>query len=202
MRAWIKGQRYTWGEDEESFFEPLIQRPSSEDYHLSFTNVVEVFVLRALRTVHDVPLQRVREAIRIAEEELGVQRLLANPRLLRTSDRKIFLDRYANFLELSPSRQYAMKSVLDQYLDRVEWDESEFPVWLYPFPRSPENKGERVIAVNPFIAFGRPILRRTGVSTAAIRQRLDAGESAETLIEDYGVTRQEIEEALLYENAA
>ena len=43
---------------------------------------------------------------------------------------------------------------------------------------------------------------RTGVSTNAITERLDAGESVVELAEDYGLTAAEIEEAVLYERAA
>jgi Protein of unknown function (DUF433). len=43
---------------------------------------------------------------------------------------------------------------------------------------------------------------RAGVSTHAIAERLDAGESVGELAEDYGLTGSEIEEAALYERAA
>ena len=58
------------------------------------------------------------------------------------------------------------------------------------------------IAIDPQIAFGRPIVARRGVSTQAIADRIDAGETVEELASDYGLARAEIEEAVLYERAA
>jgi uncharacterized protein (DUF433 family) len=201
IRAWVKGQHYTWGADEEGFFEPLIQLPDPEDGRLSFVNLVEVHMLRAIRTVHGIPMQRVRRAIRIAEDELGIDRLLISPQL-KTDDRDLFLDRYSTILKLSPSRQLAMKTMIEEYLTRIEWEESGDPLWYFPFSRSPRNQGKKVVAVNPFVSFGRAVIRSSGVSTKAINQRIDAGEAPEIVAADYGISDAEIEEAILYENAA
>lgn len=196
VRAWVAGQTYSW-DGGEGYFEPLIRRPSEDDPRLSYMNLVEVHFLRLLRTSHDVPMQRVREAIRIAKKELGFTRLLLTPQL-KTSARKLFLDRFGDVLDLSPSRQLLMKQLMDIYLERVEIDRASF----FPFPRSPRNRGRKVIELNPRISFGRPFLLSSGVSTTAIVKRLDAGEEVEILKHDYGVGDAEIEEALLYENAA
>ena len=66
LRAWTVGQRYK-RRDDRGFFEPVISRPSADDPRLSFTNVIEAHVLRALRTVHEVRLDYIREAIQYAE---------------------------------------------------------------------------------------------------------------------------------------
>ena len=94
-----------------------------------------------------------------------------------------------------------MRRLLAEHLKRVEWDQRSFPIRLYPF-LSGESASEKPIAIDPAIAFGRPIVLRTGVSTHAIAERLDAGESVSELAEDYGLTGSEIEEAALYERAA
>jgi uncharacterized protein (DUF433 family) len=61
---------------------------------------------------------------------------------------------------------------------------------------------ESAIAIDPKIAFGRPIVRRAGVSTAAIIDRIDAGESVAAPAEDYDLTVDEIEQAVVYAQAA
>ena len=58
------------------------------------------------------------------------------------------------------------------------------------------------IAIDPTIAFGRPVVRRIGVSTRAIAERIDAGETVDELAADYDLSPTEIEEAVLYERAA
>lgn len=200
LRSWVVGQAYRRKQD-VAFFEPVIERPDPDDSRLSFANLIEAHVLRALRTVHDVKLSAIREAVTIAEEEFGIQRLLVSP-ALRTGAGKLFLDRYASLIELSPSRQFALREILVEYLERVKYDESKLPAEFYPFERSPRNRGARVILLSPFISFGRPVIRRRGISTRAIVQRLDAGEDVAAILEDYGITEPELEEAILYEAAA
>ena len=68
---------------------------------------------------------------------------------------------------------------------------------LYPFV--PGEADRRPIAIDPKIAFGRPVVLRVGVSTGVIADRIDAGESPADLAEDYGLSVSEIEEAIVYE---
>lgn len=200
LRAWTVGQRYRRKHD-RGFFVPVIARPSKSDPRLSFTNLIEAHVLRALRTVHEVQLGYIREAVEIAQDEFGIDRLLISPDL-RTSAGQLFLDRYTGLLELSKAKQLTMREVLDQYLTRIEFDETKLPVEFRPFSRMPGSASPDVISLSPFVSFGRPLIRRVGVSIPAIVQRLEAGEPVEEVREDYGLSREELREAVLYEAAA
>jgi len=200
LRAWIIGQAYERKHD-QAYFEPVIRRPCEDDSRLSFINLIEAHVLRALRTADRVSLSCIREAVDLAEREFDIERLLVSP-ALRASAGRLFLDRYTHLLELTEAQQLAMKSVLEQFLERIEFEDSNLPAEFLPFERSPKNFGRRVIALSPFISFGRPVVRRTGVSTRAILQRLEAGESTAAVMADYRLEEAEIEEAILYEAAA
>jgi uncharacterized protein (DUF433 family) len=161
--------------------------------------LIEAQVLRALRTDHGVPVKEVRKAIQFAEQRLGIERLLLSE-ALRTDAGRLFLDRYGELINLSASGQLAMRQVLHAHLKRVMWDE-RLPVRLYPFVG--ESAGtDMPIAIDPRISFGRPVLAKHGVSTAVISDRIDAGESVEDVAADYELTRQEVEQAVLYERAA
>jgi len=194
------GQRYRRRED-EGFFEPVISRPSADDPRVSFTNVIEAHVLRALRTVHEVRLDYIRQAVHIAEAEFGICRLLVSPDL-RTSAGALFLDHYTGLLELSASKQYALRQVMRQYLKRIEFDSDNLPVEFSPFGRLPESDQQKLISLSPFVSFGRSVIRSCGISTRVIADRLDVGESAEDVRADYGLSEVELEEAVLYEAAA
>lgn len=148
-----------------------------------------------------MPLREVRQALSFAERELGIDRLLLRKDLL-TSTGQLFLERYGSLINLSASGQIAMRQVLKAYLRRVEWGDADFPVRLFPFvlPESPTS--DKPIAIDPAIAFGRPILVGKGVTTAVIRDRVDAGESVKELAADYGVGEREIEQAVTYERVA
>jgi len=67
---------------------------------------------------------------------------------------------------------------------------------------STQRSSERPTAIDALVALGRPIVRRMGISTAAIADRIDAGESFSALAEDYDLSPEEIEQAVLYSRAA
>lgn len=148
-------------------FQPLIRPASSDPTLLSFLNLIEAHVLRALRTEHGVSLQAVREALRYSEKELRVDRLLLRPEL-RSKAGHLFLNRYGQLINLSVSGQLAMRQVLEAHLDRIKWDASRFPVRLHPFTSADIPSGARPIAIDPAIAFGRPILTEHGISTGEV----------------------------------
>jgi uncharacterized protein (DUF433 family) len=200
LRTWVVGREYPKGEVKATFH-PLIKPAHREPIQLSFYNLVEAHVLRALRTEHGVALAELRRAIAFAEQKLQIQRLLLSQEL-RTHAGQVFLDRYVELINLSASGQLAMRKMFEDHLARVEWDAWKFPVRLFPYVGAPVRAAERPIAIDPQIAFGRPIVQRAGISTSAIADRIDAGESVDAIAEDYDLSREEVEQAVLYTRAA
>jgi uncharacterized protein (DUF433 family) len=200
LRAWVAGRSYPTAAG-SGRFQPLIHPPRRKPPTLSFSNLIEAHVLRSLRTEHAVSVRDVRRALHFAEERLGIERLLLRHELC-TEAGKLFLDRYGELISLSASGQLAMRKVFEQHLQRVEWDVPQFPIRLYPFLSSEMLSAPRPIAIDPRIAFGRPIVVRRGVSTHVIAERIDAGEAVAALAADYDLAPEEIEEAALYEHAA
>ena len=119
-----------------------------------------------------------------------------------TDARQVFLDYYGQLINLSASGQLAMRRLFEEHLKRVVWDEDMFPIRLYPFISADTLTSDHSIVIDPQISFGRPVLLPTGVSTAAIADRIDAGEAVKHLAADYELTSAEIEQAVLYERAA
>ena len=158
-------------------------------------------MLRALRTEHGVPIKALRQAVDYAEKKLRIERLLLSPEL-RSEAGRLFLDRYGDLIDLQASGQLAMRQVFEAHLKRVEWDKSRFPVRLRPFVMAELSLDGMPIAIDANISFGRPVVLRAGISTAAIATRIDAGETTTALAADYGLTVEEIEHAVLYERAA
>jgi uncharacterized protein (DUF433 family) len=200
LRSWVVGRGYPTASGQKTFA-PLIRPAQKQPLALSFWDLVEAHVLRALRTDHGVPVDRVRQALRYAEAKEGIDKLLLRKDLL-TGAGRLFLDRYGELVELSASGQLAMRKMFEQHVKRVEWDADRFPGRLYPFVVADGTQDERSIAIDPNVAFGRPTIRRAGVSTQTIAARLDAGETVRDLAEDYGLTPLEIESAAVYERAA
>lgn len=199
LRSWVAGRSYPKGQG-QGHFQPLIKPAQGKPPVLSFWNLIEAHVLRSLRTEHGLPVRELRKAIRYAEKEMSIDHLLLRKDLC-THAGQVFLDQYGKLISLNASGQLALRMVFEEYLRRVEWDEWQFPVRLYPFLPG-ESRTQRSIAIDPAIAFGRPVVLSKGVSTGAIAERIDAGEAVTDLADDYGMTPEEIEQAVLYERAA
>jgi len=199
LRAWTVGRDYpvTAGQGR---FKALIKPARGKPPLLSFYNLIEAHVLRALRTEHGVSIRKLRDSIAYAERTLQLDRLLLREDL-HTHGGRVLLDRYGQLIDLSASGQIAIRKALEEHLARVEWDAWKFPVRLYPYPTAALD-GNRPIAIDANVAFGRPVLVARGVSTHAIAERLDAGESVADLAADYDLAPSDIEQAALYERAA
>lgn len=182
-------------------FRPLIAPANRIRGLLSFNNLVEAHVLRALRTKHGTSIKAIRSALAYAENDLGIERLLLS-RALSTDAQDLFLDYYGALINLSRSGQLAMKSVLSAHLKRVDWGDSSLPIRLFPFVASDSADAPRRIAIDPALGFGRPIIYRLAISTQVIVDRIDVGETAQSIAADYGLKIEEVEEAVVYEQAA
>lgn len=145
-------------------------------------------------------MKGLRSALDYAENKLGIPRLLLREEL-RTEAGKVFLERYGQLIDLTASGQLAMKLALEDHLRRIEWDAAKFPLRLYPF-LVPIGSTDRPIVIDPRIAFGRPVLDRKGISTSAIVDRVDAGETVDDVAADYDLRPEEVEQAVVYERAA
>jgi uncharacterized protein (DUF433 family) len=146
-------------------------------------------------------IKAVRDSIKFAQETLQIDRLLLSEQL-RAGGGELFLEHYGQLINLTKSGQLALKALLEAHLSRVEWKGDGLPGRLYPFVRGEIGDGPKLIAIDPQIAFGRPVLVKAGVSTQVIAERIDVGESIEDLVADYDITAEEIQEAILYERAA
>jgi uncharacterized protein (DUF433 family) len=93
-----------------------------------------------------------------------------------------------------------MKELLTAHLERVERDSSAIPIRLYPLV--PGEKMERPVVIDPNVSFGRPTVVGSGIQTAVLVQRFDAGESLRDLAADYGLPEERIKSAVLFEQAA
>ena len=201
LRSWVLGRAYRIT-DGSARFEPIIRAPDSGDSRISFNNLVEAHVLRALRTKHNVSIFSVRNAVEYAEHQLGITRLLISDELQTTAG-DLFVERYGQLINLSKSGQLAIKKILETYLRRIDRDESKLPCRLYPFVFSGLRvDGPRTIVIDPSVSFGRPSISKKGITTAALASRIDAGETVSELVEDYHLTRVEVETAIVYEQAA
>lgn len=176
---------------------PIIERPQGSK-KLSFLNLVEAFVVKALRRSHpQVPLVEIRTAIDYTKQELGIERVLVDQQL-RYAGGSVFLDKVSELINIGRSGQLAVKKLVDEHLERIDFDELG-PITLYPFV--PYTK-KKVVSISPYLSFGKPVVSTHRISTYMLVNRYDLGESCPELAKDYGITEKEVEQAILYERAA
>ncbi len=82
LRSWTVGRDYPKG-DATATFHPLIAPASARPLQLSFYNLVEAHVLRALRTEHGVAIGELRKAIDYAQRKLHIGQRRAAVRATR-----------------------------------------------------------------------------------------------------------------------
>lgn len=199
LRSWVVGRPYQTGKG-PAHFKALIHPAGNPPPILSFWNLIEAHVLRSLRTDHGVRMDALRRAIDYAQRTLKIDRLLLSPEL-QTDAGKLLLTRYGELIDLSASGQVAMRRMFNEHLARVQWDNWQFPVKLYPATGETLSSA-RPIAIDAQVAFGRPVIAKRGITTGIIADRIDAGETPEELAADYDLSVDEVEEAVLYERAA
>lgn len=199
LRSWVCGRYYpvTTG---KRFFKPVIMVPDHSAVLLSFVNLVEAHVLDAIRRKYTIPLHRVRAALFFLQKHFPSPHPLADQKI-ETDYRDLFIQKFEQIINISRGGQIAIRPVVEAHLQRIEWDEKGLAWRLYPFTRKRELQEPKVIVIDPFVSFGRPVLLNTGIPTSVIADRFKAGESIEELAEDYGREPLDIQEAIRCELA-
>jgi uncharacterized protein (DUF433 family) len=194
LRSWVVGRKYPT-DSGPKFFRPVIELPDNVRSGLSFVNLVEAHVLDAIRRHHQVPLSKIRQAIHYLRKQFSSKHPLAEQRF-ETDGLDLFIDKFGQLINVTDSGQLALRELLKAHLHRVEHDTAGTVVRLYPFTRKRDLREPKLVVIDPHISYGRPVLVGTGIPTAIIAERYKAGESIDELAEDYGRSRNEIEEAI------
>ena len=199
IRSWVYGRYYeTSGGWRHA--KPLVQPASSSGGILSFVNMLELHVLGAIRRQHHVDMKRVRSAVEFLQKTFGSEHPLIDE-VMDTDGKSLFVRKYGALINASQEGQGAMAVVLDAHLKRIERDERGLAVRLFPFTRR-GIEGPRVVSIDPLVAFGRPVIIGSRITTVDVADRFKAGESPASLALDYGRPQEEIEEAIRCELGA
>ncbi|MFL6259112.1 MAG: DUF433 domain-containing protein [Thermoanaerobaculia bacterium] len=198
LKSWVAGRSYDTVKGGPRWWDHLIHRPDPNDPRLSFANLTEAFVLQALRKQYKVKMKEVRVALDCAHRKLGVDRILLS-KDLRALRGGIFLRHLDTLINVGKGGQTAIPEILGAYLERVEWDDRDLPLRMFPFTRAEGLHSPKLLTINPEIAFGRPVIERKSIRTSSIAERFEAGESIASLAEDYDLEVAEVEEAIRYE---
>jgi uncharacterized protein (DUF433 family) len=201
VAAWLKRQS---GPPRDGYLAraAIIDIADPENNLLSFQNLTELHVLSAVRRDHGVKLKAVRRAVAFLRERLNSPHPLIARKMI-TDGKDLFIDALAgNLVNISQGGQMALRTMLEQFLKRIEWDADDIPIRFYPALGDQMAGKSRPILIDPRIQFGKPCLAGTRIPSSIIAERHKAGDSIKELAEDYELSPSKIKAALRYEGAA
>ncbi len=186
LRLWACGDG-----ERKALFSPASRAPLL----LSFSNLIEAFVLASMRQVHGISMQRVRKALKYVGNELGYERPLIHAGF-QTDGVNLFVQHADRLLNVTTDGQAVLREVLDASLRRIDW-EGGFAARLYPWVRGGAPAQEpRTIVIDPRRGFGQPSIAGTGIEARIVAERYRAGESVTVLAKDYAVNLEQVEDAI------
>jgi hypothetical protein len=113
VHAWVVGRSLPGRAD----LVPIIQPAAPKS--LSFTNLIEVHVLRAMRKEHKVSMANVRDALATLQDQLPGPHPLAT-RAFLTDGNDLFVEELGRLVQLSNSEQLGLHQQLKLHLKRIE----------------------------------------------------------------------------------
>jgi uncharacterized protein (DUF433 family) len=198
LRSWLKGRSHSTKNGQQAF-EPLIQRPNSDLAQLSFTNLVEAHVLRSIREIHGIKLDKVRKALDYMSQELDTTHPLVMQRF-ETDGVDLFVDEMGRLINVVRCGQLAMRDALKDLLTRVEWDVNGLATRFFPITELvPDPINDKIIFLDPSIRFGKPVIAGKGVPTDIIAELYNAGDSIDDIADEYDCTPLQIKTAIHFE---
>jgi len=166
---------------------------------IPFVGLAEGMVLAAVRQ-SGVSLQRVRPALAVLGSEMGIAHALASKRLY-TDGAELLFDHAAQLpsdegdavreLVVIRSGQRVFSEIIEAYLHRIEYGTDGYARLI----RLPAYERAEVVA-DPDRAFGQPIFARGGARVSDVLDRFWSGDDIQTLSEEFGIPKPEIEDVL------
>lgn len=190
-RRWLRGYHF-WYSPTERRTMPPVTSAARRKSAASFLDLMEVTAIGKLRD-KGFSLKRVRQINEYCQLALNVDRPLIT-QTFKVRGRDIFVMASSGVLLNVGERagMLAWEHVLDPFLDTVEYEDELIRRWW------PLGKDARVV-VDPDYGFGLPVIAGTGVRTEIIAEQFRAGDAVDDISYDFGVTGEQIEDALLYE---
>lgn len=194
MRSWFAGQKYI-DRGKTKRFQAVIEPADPKALGLSFSNLVEAYVLTAIRRERKIGLPTIRKGLDYLTNKLGSPRPLLTAQFA-TKGKELYVE-LGQVINLSRNGQIEMADMIVAYLERVDRDAKGLPIKLYPFMRSqPLRDQPRTVVIDPRVSFGRPVLAGTAIPTAVLAEQFKAGDQPGDLAKEYGADEQAVWDAI------
>lgn len=198
---WAKGYRREFPDRRTVTGEPLITGVAPEvrgGPSIPFGGLAEGMFLSALRRA-GIPLQQIRPVLEIVRTKIGVEHALASKRLyvagaqlLWEVSREDSVDDDARHgardIIVLRNDQYVFREVIDQYLQRIEYDDTYARRVHLPRYEVAD------IVADPDTNFGRPYFTHTGTPLQVVQGMIKAGEAIEDVAYDFDLPVDQVTE--------
>lgn len=184
LRAWLLGQRT---------FRAVIDIADRKGRQLSFINLVEAFVLAAIRREHSISLPKVRKAVAYLRRAFDTTRPLADEQFV-TDGVNLFVEKFGALVGVTEEGQIHLREIILDRLKYIHRDPKGVPEKIVLFPAQGVAKGD--VVIDPRLSFGRPVLDGIGVRTSILVERFKTGESIEQLAAEYSAAPEAIQNAI------
>lgn len=165
---------------------PLLHVRDSDEAGLpvTFIAMAEAHVLDALREAGVRP-QRIRPALEKLQKEFGREYVLVAPELA-TDGVEVLWDfaktEAGRELIVGDNGQQVIREIVQDYMSYIAWDASGYPKALELRNWLPSK-----VLIDVRRSFGQPVFDGTNVRVADVAGMLKAGETAETVADEFGI---------------
>lgn len=174
-------------------------RPGQRGPAIPFVGLAEAYALAAIRSA-GVPLQRIRPALDRLKDDIGIGHALASKRMY-TDGAEVLYD-YATTADAEQAQaldeltvvrdgQRVFADAVRDYLRRVTWGPDDYAIAI-PLPGYQQSE----VVADSRRGFGQPTFKRGGARLEDVLQLFYAGEPAEVVAEEFGLTQRDVEDAL------
>ena len=193
LSRWLDGDTYRG-----RFYAPIIRVEPTGCNELTWSEFVEAGLLAQYRRNLGVRLSEIRAVVAALREKYGDLHPLATFRPWEGPNRHLLVDLQRRlglsedlWLVAPATGQPLLLPPADAYLRRVDWDDDEAVAWR------PHDDAASPVRCRPGFRGGRPSI--SGISTAAVFEHIDGGESIEDVARDFDLTVHDVHWAFAYE---
>lgn len=192
LRHWVVGSDknnvqliQSWGKGRDRIFD--------------FNELIESHTIYSLRKL-GVPLQRIRSAHSKLAKILGCEYPFAKKGVL-TDGHDVLFESQSNdqtsLLNLTDKKQFEFRELILDFCKKIDFcDLTDLVRSFWPLGK------EKRIIVNPYHAFGRPVISGSNITTEAIYALYQGGENIEDIAHQYSTEVESIQDAVDFHKMA
>lgn len=179
--------------------QPVVASELEGERIVTFIDFVQAMAVRAIRNTKQVPLKKIRDAVRMAQDEFHVEYPLAKRHTIYLFGEDIIInvgDEQSQRLVQATGkkrRNYVMKEVAELFMKDIGFDADGLANLYTAFEWN-----KYVVKMDPQYCFGEPLLPTCGYSARALWEATIAEGSMANAAKVYQVKEDEVETACRY----